>query len=138
MTLAPGLSAEVVHLVGNADTAEAVGSGDVPVLATPRLLALAEAATVAAVAGEVGPGRSTVGTRVELDHLVPSPVGRRVVVRATVEHVDGRLLRFEVVAHDPGDGRLVGHGRVTRVVVERERFLSRAGAQPEPPSSERA
>ena len=123
-----GLTAEVVHLVAEGDTAAAAGSGDVPVLATPRLLALAEAATVAAVAGELTAGRTSVGTRIELDHLIPSPVGRRVVVRATVDHVADRVLHFDVTAHDPGDGRLVAHGRVTRVVVDRERFLQRAGA----------
>ena len=77
-----GNSAEVSHLVGEEDTAVVVGSGDVPVLATPRLVALAEAATVAAVAGTLRPEQTTVGTRVELEHLVPTPVGTRVGVRA--------------------------------------------------------
>ena len=95
---APGLVAEVTHLVGEDDTATAMGSGDVPVLATPRLLALAEAATVAAVAGTVSSERTSVGTRVELEHLAASPVGVRVSVRAELVGVDGRLLRFEIVA----------------------------------------
>lgn len=124
---APGLVAEVTHLVGEDDTAAAMGSGDVPVLATPRLLALAEAATVAAVAGTVSSERTTVGTRVELEHLVASPVGARVSVRAELVGVDGRLLRFEIIAEHP-DGRVVAHGRITRVVVDRIRFLRRSGA----------
>ncbi|HSK26831.1 MAG TPA: hotdog domain-containing protein, partial [Jiangellales bacterium] len=122
-----GAVGAVSHLVADEDTAAAVGSGDVPVLATPRLLALAEAATVAALAGALRPGQTSVGTRVELQHLLPSPVGTRVDVRAVVRAVDGRLVSFEVTAEHPHpDGRVVGHGRVTRVVVERDRFLARA------------
>jgi fluoroacetyl-CoA thioesterase len=120
-----GQSAEAVHLVDADDTAEAVGSGDVPVLATPRLVGWLEAATVAAVGRLDDGARTTVGTRVEVDHLIASPVGARVTVRAELAHVDGRLLRFEVVASH-ADGKVVAHGRVTRVVVDRERFLARA------------
>ncbi len=93
-------------------------------LATPRLLAWCEAATVAAVAGALGPGQTSVGTRIQLEHTRASPVGAQLTVRAHLVHVDGRLLRFEVVAED-GDSAMVGHGEVTRIVVDRERFLSR-------------
>ncbi|HEX6577807.1 MAG TPA: hotdog domain-containing protein [Jiangellaceae bacterium] len=124
---APGLAADITHLVGVVDTATALGSGDVPVLATPRLLALAEAATVAAVAGALPADTTSVGTRVELEHLAASPVGTRVSVRAELVGVDGRLLRFEVVAEHP-DGRVVAHGRISRVVVDRLGFLQRSGA----------
>jgi predicted thioesterase len=123
----PGLVAEVTHLVGEDDTATGMGSGDVPVLATPRLLALAESATVAAVAGTLSSETTSVGTRVELEHLVASPVGVRVSVRAELVAIDGRLLRFEIVAVHP-DGRVVAHGRINRVVVDRVRFLQRSGA----------
>jgi predicted thioesterase len=122
-----GLVADVTHLVGVDDTATALGSGDVAVLATPRLLALAEAATVAAVSGTLPAGSTSVGTRVELEHLAASPVGTRVSVRAELVGVDGRLLRFEVVAEHP-DGRVVAHGRLSRVVVDRSEFLQRSGA----------
>jgi fluoroacetyl-CoA thioesterase len=111
--------------VGDADTAAALGSGDLPVLGTPRLLAWAEAATCAALAPAVPEGRTSVGTRVSLEHRAASPVGAIVSVTATVVHRDGRLVRLEVVAVD-GDDRVVGHGEVTRVVVDAERFLSRA------------
>jgi fluoroacetyl-CoA thioesterase len=124
---APGLVADVTHLVGVDDTATAMGSGDVPVLATPRLLALAEAATVAAVAGTLPAGATSVGTRVELEHLAASPVGTRVSVRAELVGVDERLLRFEIVAERP-DGRIVAHGWISRVVVDRLGFLQRSGA----------
>lgn len=126
--LSRGLTSEIVHLVGEEDTATALGSGDVPVLATPRLLALVEAATVAAVASALSAGRTTVGSRFELEHLAPSPIGTRLTVRAELANVDGRLLRFDVAAEHP-DGRVVAHGRITRVVVERARFLRRSGIQ---------
>ena len=110
------------------DTALSLGSGDLPVLGTPRLLAWCEAATCAAVRPALEAGRSSVGTRVRLDHVGASPVGARVEVTATVVYVDGRLLRFEVVAvHTVGGGeeKTVAHGEVTRLVVDVERFLSR-------------
>jgi fluoroacetyl-CoA thioesterase len=77
MTLEPGLRAAFQYTVTEADTAAALGSGEVPVLATPRVLALAERATVAAVADALAAGATTVGTRVELDHLAPARSGPR-------------------------------------------------------------
>ncbi|MGH8968276.1 MAG: thioesterase family protein [Actinomycetes bacterium] len=122
-----GQAATLAFTVEEQDTAAALGSGDLAVLATPRLLAWCEAATCAAIAGSVSEKQTSVGTRVQLDHLAASPVGESVSVTATVAYVDGRLVRFEVVASHPGDGKVVGHGEVTRVVVDRERFLSRVG-----------
>jgi predicted thioesterase len=119
-----GRVGSLTHVVTDVDTADALGSGDLPVLATPRLLALAEAATVRALAGALDPGATSVGTRVQLEHVAPSPVGAVVEVTATVVHVDGRLVRFDVSAADSA-GQVLGHGTVTRVVVDRERFLAR-------------
>ena len=116
--------ASLTFTVGPDDTAAALGSGDLDVLGTPRLLAWAEAATCAAVAHELDDTSTSVGTRVSLEHLRASTVGEVVTVSAEVSHRDGRLLRFEVTATD-SQGRQVGHGEVTRVVVDRERFLSR-------------
>ena len=110
--------------VTSADTALAVGSGDVEVLATPRLLAWCEAATVAASSGLVGDGATSVGTRVSLEHVLATPVGGRVTVVAELVAQDGRLLRFRVAATDRA-GRLVGTGEVTRVVVDSARFAAR-------------
>jgi fluoroacetyl-CoA thioesterase len=121
-----GQSAARGHTVTDADTAAALGSGDLPVLATPRLLAWCEAATCRAVQDGLEPDRTTVGSRVTLTHERPSPVGAEVFVRASVVHVDGRLVRYDVVAEHT-DGTVVGHGEVTRVVVDRERFLGRIG-----------
>ena len=116
--------ATLTFTVGPDDTAAAVGSGDLDVLGTPRLLAWAEAATCAAVADELDAASTSVGTRVTLEHLRANAVGDEVTVEAEVTHRDGRLLRFPVTATD-GQGRLVGQGEVTRVVVDRERFLAR-------------
>lgn len=116
------------HVVTADDTALALGSGDVPVLATPRLVAWLEAATVAACP-DLDPSETSVGTRVDVEHLVASPPGARVDARAEVVHRDGRLLRFAVSAHhDVGDGPvLIAQGQVTRVVVRRDPFLARLG-----------
>jgi fluoroacetyl-CoA thioesterase len=120
-----GQTATLERTVSDDDTAAAVGSGDLPVLGTPRLLAWCEAATCAAVAGALAEAQTSVGSRVSLEHLAASPVGQRVSVTATVVYVDGRLVRFEVVASHADDDKVVGHGEITRVVVDRERFMSR-------------
>ncbi|MFJ6199380.1 thioesterase family protein [Micromonospora sp. NPDC092111] len=120
----PGLTARIELTVTDADTALAVGSGDVPVLGTPRVLALAEAATVAATAARMPAGRTTVGVRVELEHLAATPVGRTVVARARLAEAGGRRLLFEVTVTD-GDAT-VAVGRVERALVDRQRFVERA------------
>jgi fluoroacetyl-CoA thioesterase len=124
MPLEPGLRAAFDHTVTEADTAAALGSGDVPVLGTPRVLALAERATVRALAGVLDPGTTTVGVHVDLDHLAATPVGVSVRVEAVLERVDGRRLEFGVRV-DQG-GRTAAAGRVTRAVVDRERFVQAA------------
>jgi predicted thioesterase len=121
---APGLSARVELTVTDADTAQSLGSGDVPVLGTPRVLALAEAATVAATARQLPAGLTTVGTRAEVDHRAPTPVGRRVTAQATLAKMDGNRLLFEVGVRD-GD-KLVAEVRVERMLLDRQRFISGA------------
>jgi predicted thioesterase len=129
MALRPGLSATASVVVAEADTAIAFRSGDVPVLATPRVVGLAEEASVEAVAGELGERETTVGYRVQLDHLAPTAIGGRVDAEATLETIESRRLTFRVSVSD-GRG-LVAAGRITRVVVERDRFLEKAaGAEP--------
>jgi predicted thioesterase len=119
-----GAAARVQLTVTDADTAQAVGSGDVPVLGTPRVLALVEAATVGATANRLPPGATTVGTRIELEHRAPTAVGRTVVAEARLAKADGRRLTFEVSVHDGDD--VVAEGRVERVVVHRQRFVQKA------------
>ena len=143
MAVAAGLRAAVSAVVGEADTAIAAGSGDVPVLATPRLLALAEAASVAAISPQLDPGMTSVGTSASLEHRRASPIGAEVVVESELTEVDGRRLVFSFIArergHRPGAGgdegdedRVVGAGTVERVLVDREAFLARAAAAHRP------
>lgn len=128
--LTAGLTARVELTVTDADTAQAMGSGDVPVLGTPRVLALAEAATVAATAAKLTPGSTTVGTRVDLEHTAPSPIGTTVTATATLAKVDGRRLLFEVQV--TAGGQAVAEARVERMLVDRQRFLSGAFEPPGP------
>jgi fluoroacetyl-CoA thioesterase len=127
MLLAPGLTASVTLVVDEADTALALRSGDVPVLGTPRVIALAEQASVEALGDQLPAGRTTVGYQVQLAHLTPTPVGGTVVAEATLEQVEGRRLTFRVSVNDARG--LVAAGRITRVVVERARFLDRAQSE---------
>ena len=106
------------------DTARALGSGDLEVLGTPRLLAWCEAATCRAVLGRLPEGSTTVGTAVRLDHLAPSAVGDRVLVGAVLASVDGRRLAFDVEASDTS-GTVLGRGTVERVVVDKGRLMDR-------------
>ncbi len=115
-------SASVTHTVTATDTAIAVGSGDLEVLGTPVVLAWCEEATCAAL--ELAPQQTSVGTRVDLEHLAASPVGTEVTATATVIHTDGRLVRFQVAALDAA-GTLLATGEIRRVIVDRERFMSR-------------
>jgi len=122
-----GATARLRLTVTDADTAQAIGSGDVPVLATPRVLALVEAATVAATAGRLDSGLTTVGTRVDLEHRAATPVGRTVVATALLSTVNGRTLHFDVTVTD---GEVTAAtGTVQRVVVDRHRFVERAFSQ---------
>ncbi len=120
-----GSDATLRFTVTEQDTAEAVGSGSLPVLGTPRLLAWCEAATCAAVEPELDEGQTSVGTRISLEHLAGSPIGAEVEVTASTAYVDGRLRRFTVAATHAGDGKLVGTGEITRVIVDADRFMAR-------------
>ena len=125
MGLEPGLSGTAEMVVGDSDTAVAMKSGDVAVLATPRVVNLAEEATVLAVADRMTDDLTTVGYRVQLDHLAPTAVGGHVQAEALLESVEGRRLVFRVSVSDKNG--LVAAGRITRVIVERLRFLEKAG-----------
>lgn len=124
MPLKTGLTASVELLVADEDTAVSFSTGTVRVLATPRLVALCEEAAVAAVAGELEAGSTSVGQRIQFDHLAPTMVGAPVTAEATLEKISGRRLTFMVSASDPRG--LIGAGKVTRVVVDEERFLDKA------------
>ncbi|MBG0832138.1 thioesterase [Planomonospora sp. ID67723] len=123
MTLAPGLRARLLIMVEKEDTAMKIGSGDVPVLGTPRLLALAEQATVQAASGALAPGETTVGTKVAMEHVAASPVGTHVEITAELTEVAGRRLVFAFTARDRS--AVVATGTIERVIVDRERFLAK-------------
>jgi len=124
MHLQTGSAAALALQVTNADTAVAVRSGDVPVLATPRILALCEEVCCLAVASTLEPGTTTVGMRAQLDHVAPVKVGSTVRAEATLDRIEGRRLVFTVSVSDKAG--LVAAGKVTRVVVRRDEFLEKA------------
>ena len=123
MELKPGLRGEARRVVGEDDTAVALGSGDVPVLGTPAVLALMEQAACAAIAPALDPGATSVGTWAELEHVAPSKVGATVEATAELTAVDGRTLEFTCEARD--GSTLIGRARHRRAIVDRERFLAR-------------
>lgn len=108
-------------------TAAALGSGTVDVLGTPRVVALVEAAALDAVAEALEPGETTVGTRIELDHLRATAIGRRVVAHAEIAAVDGRRVTFNVHATDDAEV-VVARGIHTRAVVDAARFAAGTGS----------
>jgi predicted thioesterase len=109
--------------VCDGDTALALHSGEVAVLGTPRLIALCEEASLRAIAGQVPAGHTTVGMRVQLDHLAPTGVGCRVTAESRLDKVEGRRLTFSVSASD--DRGLIAAGKVTRVVVDVDKFMDK-------------
>jgi predicted thioesterase len=111
------------HVVTDADTAVVVGSGDVPVLATPRVIAWLEAATVSCAAGFLAAGQTTVGTAVRIEHRRATPVGTTVWVTAEPPATaPGPRLTFTVQALD-GAGKVVAAGEIDRAIVTRQEFL---------------
>lgn len=117
-----GATAEVTWSVDESDTAIAQQSGNVPVLATPRLVAICEAAAVAAIASELVEGETTVGSHIAIDHLAPSPVGAEITARAELIEIKGRKLVFEVTATE-GE-KIIGQGIHHRARVDKSRFLA--------------
>ena len=121
--LQTGLTHTSTTTVNKDNTAIALGSGDMPVFATPAMMALMENAAMLAVATELPNGSTTVGGHIESSHLKPSPVGAEVSATATLEKVDGRKLYFKVSASQ--GGTLIGEGTHLRFIVEKEKFLSK-------------
>ena len=121
--LKEGLTHTSQLTVTEAFTAIAMGSGDLPVLATPAMMALMENAAMLAVAPHLPEGSTTVGGHISASHIKPTPVGETVTATATVVKVDGKKIEFEVKAHW-GD-ILLGEGTHLRFIVDREKFMSR-------------
>ncbi len=125
--LIPGLVGELETVVTEADTAARWGSGLVPTLSTPTLVALAESAAVQALAGRLPPGHTSVGARIDLRHVAPTPLGMRVRARAELKQVDGRRLTFEIEAWD--ECETIGVATHERYIVDMERFVRKAAAK---------
>ncbi len=123
-----GTTGEREETVTEAKTAAALGSGSVPVYATPAMVALMEAAAIRALEGFLPPGHTSVGMDISVTHLRPSSLGAKVRARATVTGVEGRLVTFRVEAHQ--DRQRIGEGLHRRAVVETAKFLARAAATP--------
>jgi predicted thioesterase len=112
-------------MVTDTVTAIKMGSGDMPVLATPAMMALMENAAMLAVDDELPEGNTTVGGHIESSHLKPSKIGDKVSATAEVTKVDGKKIEFKISAYS-GDV-LLGEGTHLRFIVDRERFLSKLG-----------
>ena len=119
-----GMRGRAAAVAAEEDTARALGSGTVPVLATPRMIALMEQAAVNAVQSELPPGQTTVGTRLDVTHDAATPVGMRVWAEAELTAIEGRKLTFAVAAFD--DAGRIGGGTHQRFIIQTDKFLAKA------------
>ena len=122
--LHPGLKGRAETVVSPANTADAVGSGLVPVFATPSMIALMEGAAVNAVLPCLAEDEGTVGTLLNVAHSSATPIGMKVWAEATLTAVDGKKLTYEVAAFD--EAGEIGRGTHERFVIKPERFLAKA------------
>lgn len=121
----PGAQVRERHIVADSDTALALGTGDVAVLASSRVFAWCEQASFRALQPAVPAGSTSVAMRVHLDHIRASAVGSSVTAIATLERIEGRRYIFVVSALDAASEE-IANGRIVRVVVESDPFLARA------------
>jgi len=124
-TLEPGLNAEVEITVSETDTAAYLGSGLIPVYATPALVALMENAAVNALEGHLPFGQTSVGGRIDAGHLAATPVGMKIRARAELIEVQGRKLTFKVQAWD--EVEQIGEASHIRFIVDEDKFLAKVG-----------
>lgn len=124
MELNIGLKGRAETTVTPDNTAQAVGSGLVPVFATPYMIALMENAAVNAVQAALAPDEGTVGTRLDVTHDAATPIGLKVWAEAELTAVEGRKLTFSVAAYD--EREKIGGGTHERFVIKPEKFVARA------------
>lgn len=127
MELKKGLSAQHDVVVVPENTAEAMGSGDLAVFATPAMVALMEYAAKEAVAAALPEGATTVGAEMNVSHIKPSGLGATITATAVLTAVEGRKLTFNVGARD-AEG-MIGEGVHVRYIVDRERFMAKVSAR---------
>ncbi len=113
----------LTHKVTEQDTARVIGSGELDVLATPKMCALMEESAYKCIMAELGEDSSSVGTSLNIKHLSATPVGMSVTVLATVSKVDGRKISFTLTASD--EAGLIGEGEHDRFIVTKEKFISK-------------
>lgn len=118
-----GLTHTSTLIVTAQDTALYQGSGDMEVLATPRMMALMENAAMLAVKDELPEGSTTVGGHIESSHLRPSKIGTEITATATVTKVEGKKIYFDIKTQM--NDVIIGEGTHLRFIVDREKFLSR-------------
>ena len=124
MDLKLGIQGEASAVVTEEKTAAAVGSGDLPVFATPYLAAMMEQAAQMSIAPYLEEGSSSVGTCLNIQHIAATPVGMRVCAKSKLEQIDGRRLLFQVEAYD--EAEKIGEGTHERVIIKKEKFLLKA------------
>ena len=127
MTLETGIRGEQSVLVTAANTAKTMGSGTLDVFATPALVALAEKTCWMSVADALGEGNGSVGTKLELEHTAPTPVGMTVTCESELVAVEGRKLTIKVTLHD--EKGPVGGGTHERFVINNAKFAAKAEAK---------
>ena len=119
----PGLTGKLEMAVREEDLAGRLGDAKINVLSTPRLIQLLEAATIEAIKGFLSPDQISLGTRVKILHLAPTPLGMRVTAHAVLKEVDSRRLLFEIDAYD--EIEKIAEGEHERIIVSGEWFLQR-------------
>ena len=124
MSIEIGMKGRAETMVTRDNTAQAAGSGLVPVFATPWMIALMENAAVNAVQAQLAPDEGTVGTRLDVTHDAATPIGMKVWAEAEVTAVEGRKLTFAVFAYD--EAEKIGGGTHERFIIKTERFLAKA------------
>ena len=125
--LNPGRTGSAELVVGVEHSAPSIGSGLVPVLGTPVMINLIEAAALAAVEQSLPEHHQSLGTHLDVTHVAATPVGMRVRATAEVVKVEGRTIHFRVRCDD--ERELIGEGTHERVVVNVERFDARVQAK---------
>ncbi len=121
--LVAGLSASSTTMVKAENTAASMGSGDLPVFATPAMVALMEQAAMQAVSKALPEEATTVGAEMNVSHIKPSGIGARITATAVLTEIEGRKLTFQVGSRD--EAGMIGEGTHVRYVVDRVRFLSK-------------
>lgn len=127
MSIDVGMKGRAESVVTAQNTAEAMGSGLVPVFATPCMIALMEHAAVEAIQLHLGPGEGSVGTRLDVSHDAATPIGMKVWAQAEVTAAEGRKITFSVAAFD--EAGEIGRGTHERFIIQEEKFLARTQAK---------